>query len=48
MLLGNSNILRREKLAIVIAIMEEMERTEKILDKKEFEQIRTILNELSE
>lgn len=48
MLLGNSNILRREKLAIVIAIMEEMERTEKILDKKEFEQVRTILNELSE
>jgi len=48
MLLGNSNILRREKLAIVIAIMEEMERTQKILDKKDFEQIRTILNELSE
>lgn len=48
MRLGNSNILRREKLAIVIAIMEEMERTEKILDKKEFEQVRTILNELSE
>ena len=48
MLLGNSNILRREKLTIVIAIMEEMERTEKILDKKEFEQVRTILNELSE
>ena len=48
MRLGNNNILRREKLAIVIAIMEEMERTEKILDKKEFEQVRTILNELSE
>ena len=44
-MLGNSNILRRAKLTIVIAIMEEMERAQKILDKEELERVRAILDE---
>lgn len=44
-MLGNSNILRRAKLTIVIAIMEEMERAQKILDTEELERVRAILDE---